>query len=88
MDLLSVLSPDAVWSSIYSDVCLPLDTAVDIMEDPFGLDDDGLMPFIHRINSEQIIYQSKKKECKFIGRYVMGDLLGKQNKSTLSCFEF
>lgn len=46
------------------------------MEDPFGLDDDGLMPFIHRINSEQIIYQSKKKECKFIGRYVMGDLLG------------
>lgn len=46
------------------------------MDDPFGLEDDGFMPFIHRISSEQIIYQSKKKQCKFIGKYVMGDLLG------------
>lgn len=46
------------------------------MEDPFSLEDDGLMPFIHRISSEQIIYKSKKNQCKFIGKYVMGDLLG------------
>lgn len=47
------------------------------MDDPFSLDDDGLlMPFIHRISSEQIIYQSKKRQCKFVGKYVMGDLLG------------
>ena len=41
-----------------------------------NLEDDGLMPFIHRISSEQIIYKSKKNQCKFIGKYVMGDLLG------------
>ena len=47
------------------------------MDDPFNLmEDDGLMPFIHRISSEQIIYKSKKNQCKFIGKYVMGDLLG------------
>ena len=46
-----------------------------VMDDHFNLDDDG-MPFIHRISSEQIIYQSKKNKCKFIGKYVMGELLG------------
>lgn len=30
----------------------------------------------HRVNSDQIIYQTKKKKCKMIGKYVMGDLLG------------
>lgn len=30
----------------------------------------------HRVNSDQIIYQAKKKRCKMIGKYVMGDLLG------------
>ncbi|XP_054263193.1 serine/threonine-protein kinase STK11 [Macrosteles quadrilineatus] len=30
----------------------------------------------HRVNSDQIIYQTKKKRCKMIGKYVMGDLLG------------
>jgi len=45
------------------------------MDDHFNLDEDG-MPFIHRISSEQIIYQSKKNKCKFIGKYVMGELLG------------
>lgn len=46
-----------------------------VMDDHFNLDEDG-MPFIHRISSEQIIYQSKKNNCKFIGKYVMGELLG------------
>ncbi|XP_023314910.1 serine/threonine-protein kinase STK11-like isoform X2 [Trichogramma pretiosum] len=31
--------------------------------------------FFHRVDSDQIIYEEKKK-CKFIGKYVMGDLLG------------
>lgn len=30
----------------------------------------------HRVNSDQIIYQTKKKKFKMIGKYVMGDLLG------------
>ena len=45
------------------------------MDNHFNLEDDGI-PFIHHISSEQIIYQSKKNECKFIGKYVMGELLG------------
>jgi serine/threonine-protein kinase 11 len=45
------------------------------MDDQFSLDDDGIPSFIHRISSDQIVY-SKKKQCKFIGKYVMGDLLG------------
>ena len=45
------------------------------MDDPFEFDGD-VLPFIHRISSDQILYQSKKKQCKFIGKYVMGELLG------------
>jgi len=30
----------------------------------------------HRVDSDQIIYEAKKKRCKLIGKYVMGDLLG------------
>lgn len=32
--------------------------------------------FFNRVNSAEIIYQAKKKSCKMIGRYVMGDMLG------------
>ncbi|XP_017771252.1 PREDICTED: serine/threonine-protein kinase STK11 [Nicrophorus vespilloides] len=32
--------------------------------------------FFHRVNSDQIIYQTKKRKLKLIGKYVMGDLLG------------
>lgn len=45
------------------------------MDDQFSVDDDGIPSFIHRISSDQIIY-CKKKQCKFIGKYVMGELLG------------
>ena len=31
--------------------------------------------FFHRVDSDQIIYEEKKK-CKMIDKYVMGDLLG------------
>ncbi|KAL1140266.1 hypothetical protein AAG570_000198 [Ranatra chinensis] len=32
--------------------------------------------FFHRVNSNEIIYQARRKKCKMIGKYVMGDLLG------------
>lgn len=39
-------------------------------------DDTDVNMFFHRVDSDQIIYQTKKKKCKMIGKYVMGDLLG------------
>jgi serine/threonine-protein kinase 11 len=30
----------------------------------------------HRVDSDQVIYKSKKKHCKLIGKYIMGDALG------------
>lgn len=32
--------------------------------------------FFHRVDSADVIYRSKKKKCKMIGKYVMGDVLG------------
>lgn len=32
--------------------------------------------FFHRVDSADIIYRSKKKKCKMVGKYVMGDALG------------
>lgn len=46
------------------------------------LDDDQIedldqtIPFFQRVDSADIIYKSKKKKCKMIGKYVMGDVLG------------
>lgn len=49
-------------------------------DDLDGLDDDletvNIANFFHRVDSDQIIYQTKKKRLKLIGKYVMGDLLG------------
>ena len=45
---------------------------------PNALDDlDGvnINNFFHRVSSDQVIYQAKKR-LKMIGKYVMGDLLG------------
>jgi len=39
-------------------------------------DDPEVNMVFHRVDSDQIIYQTKKKKCKMIGKYVMGDLLG------------
>lgn len=30
----------------------------------------------YKLNSDQVIYCRKKKKCKLIGKYVMGDALG------------
>lgn len=37
---------------------------------------DATNMFFNRVNSAEIIYQAKKKTCKMIGKYVMGDKLG------------
>ena len=37
--------------------------------------DPGNM-FFNRVDSAEIIYQAKKKACKMVGKYVMGDILG------------
>lgn len=42
---------------------------LDVNLDPTNL-------FFHRVDSAEIIYQSKKKRCKLVGKYVMGDMLG------------
>ncbi|GBP25773.1 hypothetical protein EVAR_94791_1 [Eumeta japonica] len=39
-----------------------------------NLDQSNL--FFHRVDSADIIYRSKKKKCKMVGKYVMGDILG------------
>lgn len=39
--------------------------------------------FFNRVNSAEIIYQAKKKTCKMIGKYVMGDVLGEGDCLTL-----
>ncbi|XP_066599176.1 serine/threonine-protein kinase STK11 [Prorops nasuta] len=46
-----------------------------INDDP-DYDLDEINMFFHRVDSDQIIYEEKKKKCKFIGKYVMGDVLG------------
>lgn len=44
------------------------------------LDDDLSLPnisnFFHRVDSNQILYETKKRKLKMVGKYVMGDLLG------------
>ena len=32
--------------------------------------------FFHRVDSDQIIYQPRRKRAKLIGKYLMGDALG------------
>ncbi|KAK0082926.1 hypothetical protein PV325_009627 [Microctonus aethiopoides] len=44
--------------------------------DDDNYDLDEINNFFHRVDSDQIIYEEKKKRCKMIGKYVMGDLLG------------
>ncbi|KAK9890596.1 hypothetical protein WA026_011961 [Henosepilachna vigintioctopunctata] len=50
------------------------------MNENADLDDDLSFPnisnFFHRVDSSQILYETKKRRLKMIGKYVMGDLLG------------
>lgn len=47
-----------------------------LKEDDLDDDLENVNNFFHRVDSDQIIYQTKKKKLKMIGKYVMGDLLG------------
>ncbi|XP_056637360.1 serine/threonine-protein kinase STK11 [Diorhabda sublineata] len=40
------------------------------------LENINIASFFHRVDSDQIIYQKKKRKLKLVGKYVMGDLLG------------
>ncbi|RVE54371.1 hypothetical protein evm_000856 [Chilo suppressalis] len=44
--------------------------------DELDLNLDQTNLFFHRVDSADIIYRSKKKKCKMVGKYVMGDVLG------------
>lgn len=46
------------------------------VNDDTNYDLDEINMFFNRVDSDQIIYEEKKKKCKLIGKYVMGDLLG------------
>lgn len=42
---------------------------------------DGQPLSFHRVHSTEILYQKKKIKAKFIGHYVMGDVLGEGSYS-------
>lgn len=56
-----------------NDVWLNNGNSADFNDD---LENINIANFFHRVDSDQIIYQSKKQKLKLIGKYVMGDLLG------------
>lgn len=60
---------------IENDILRDIKPVMWINDDPnYELDEINM--FFHRVDSNQIIYEEKKKKCKFIGKYVMGDVLG------------
>ncbi|XP_012255968.1 serine/threonine-protein kinase STK11 isoform X1 [Athalia rosae] len=65
------LDEEAINNEIFSDI-----EPVTWSNDDSNYDLDDINMFFHRVNSDQIIYEEKKKTCKLIGKYVMGDLLG------------
>jgi serine/threonine-protein kinase 11 len=43
--------------------------------DPLDFINDGL-PFFHRVDSSEVVYQPRRRKAKTVGKYLMGDLLG------------
>ncbi|XP_063413122.1 serine/threonine-protein kinase stk11-like [Mytilus trossulus] len=39
-------------------------------------DSDGGLPFFHRVESSEVVYQPRRKKAKMVGKYLVGDLLG------------
>jgi serine/threonine-protein kinase 11 len=39
-------------------------------------DDHGGLPFFHRVDSSEVVYQPRRRKAKTVGKYLMGDLLG------------
>lgn len=60
---------------IENDILRDIKPVIWINDDP-NYESDEINMFFHRVDSNQIIYEEKKKKCKFIGKYVMGDILG------------
>ena len=52
------------------------DGLFDLPSPAFLGDDADLNIFFHRVDSDQIIYQPRRKRAKLIGKYLMGDALG------------
>lgn len=52
------------------------DRLYDNIDSPAFLGDEDPNIFFHRVDSDQIIYQPRRKRAKFIGKYLMGDALG------------
>lgn len=55
----------------------PLPPIVIASADLLALDDEddhGLG--FHRVNSDLIVYRAVRKKAKFVGKYIMGDMLG------------
>uniref|UniRef100_A0A2M4CZ85 Serine/threonine-protein kinase STK11 n=1 Tax=Anopheles darlingi TaxID=43151 RepID=A0A2M4CZ85_ANODA len=50
------------------------DDELERLDLPIGLDPTSTV--FNRVDSSDIIYQEKKKKCKLVGKYVMGDILG------------
>ena len=52
-----------------------------LLDDPaFLLDDFNRIAF-HRVSSKDLLYEEKKKRPKFLGSYLMGDILGEGSYS-------
>ncbi|XP_015601385.1 serine/threonine-protein kinase STK11 isoform X2 [Cephus cinctus] len=62
---------DEVNNELFGDI-----EPVTWVNDDTNYDLDEINMAFHRVDSHQIIYEEKKKKCKLIGKYVMGDLLG------------
>ncbi|CAH1155893.1 unnamed protein product [Phaedon cochleariae] len=56
-----------------SELWINQENSVDFDDD---LENINITNFFHRVDSDQIIYQKKKRKLKLVGKYVMGDLLG------------
>ncbi|XP_076377947.1 lkb1/serine/threonine kinase 11 isoform X1 [Megalopta genalis] len=70
---ITICDPDE--EEIYDGIFQDIEPVTWINDDP-NYDLDEVNMFFHRVDSDQIIYEEKKKKCKFIGKYVMGDVLG------------
>ncbi|KAH0944478.1 hypothetical protein HN011_008418 [Eciton burchellii] len=70
---ITICDPDE--EEIQNDILRDIEPVMWINDDP-NYDLDEINMFFHRVDSDQIIYKEKKKKCKFIGKYVMGDVLG------------
>ncbi|XP_011698803.1 PREDICTED: serine/threonine-protein kinase STK11 isoform X1 [Wasmannia auropunctata] len=70
---ITICDPDE--DEVENDILRDIEPVMWINDDP-NYDLDEVNMFFHRVDSDQIIYEEKRKKCKFIGKYVMGDVLG------------